>query len=191
MSCRWSQMLKSSLEANASLPYAKYVQLATVKRDGRPSNRTVVFRGFMRGDETALTFVTDRRSKKVEEVKFSPYVEVCWYLPVTREQFRLSGKLRIVDSNSKEEEWIAARRRAWEAMSVQGKSQFAWPPPREPRANDEAFSKAVASEEPEPAFCLVILSVDSCDYVQLFDNKREIFEREKEGNVWNQQSVNP
>ena len=26
------------------MPYAKYVQLATIKKDGRPSNRTVVYR---------------------------------------------------------------------------------------------------------------------------------------------------
>jgi len=28
------------------MPYAKYFQLATVKPDGKPANRTVVYRGF-------------------------------------------------------------------------------------------------------------------------------------------------
>lgn len=189
MSSKWSQLLKSSLEANASLPYSKYVQLATVKPDGRPANRTVVFRGFMQDDETSLTFVTDRRSRKVQEVHLSPYGEACWYLPVTREQFRLSGQLRIVGSDNNEEQWMAARRRAWAAMSSAGRSQFTWPTPGEPRANDEAF-QAKASEEPESNFCLVVLSVDACDYVQLFENKREIFERGEDG-LFSHQAVNP
>jgi hypothetical protein len=29
------------------MPYAKYFQIATVKPNGRPANRTVVFRGFV------------------------------------------------------------------------------------------------------------------------------------------------
>lgn len=86
----WKQLLCSSLATNASLPYAKYMQLATVRPDGRPANRTVVFRcgaaaaaahacraltlpppththtrrGFLR-DTEQLTFVTDTRSQKV------------------------------------------------------------------------------------------------------------------------------
>ena len=185
-------MLKSSLEANASLPYAKYVQLATVKADGRPANRTVVFRGFMQDDETSLTFVTDSRSRKVDEIHLSPFAEACWYLPVTREQFRLSGGIKIIGSESQEKDGRAARRRAWDAMSPAGRAQFTWPNPREPRAeNDEAFEQA-ASVEPEPTFCLVVLSVDSCDYVQLFENKRTLFERlpgDREG--FSHTEVNP
>ena len=34
------------------MPYAKYIQLATVKPNGRPSNRTVVFRGFLGATRT-------------------------------------------------------------------------------------------------------------------------------------------
>jgi pyridoxamine 5'-phosphate oxidase len=40
----WKEKLFRSLEDNKSLAYSKYVQLATVKPDGRPANRTVVFR---------------------------------------------------------------------------------------------------------------------------------------------------
>ena len=67
-------------------------------------------RGFL-GDTDCPTFVTDARSQKawlwrraselrvvltslheqVTEVAQSPFAEACWYLPQTREQFRLSG----------------------------------------------------------------------------------------------------
>jgi pyridoxamine 5'-phosphate oxidase len=36
--------LQASLDANKALVFSKYVQLATVRPDGRPANRTVVFR---------------------------------------------------------------------------------------------------------------------------------------------------
>lgn len=40
----WRGTLLSAMKKNASLPNAKYVQLATVRPNGRPANRTVVFR---------------------------------------------------------------------------------------------------------------------------------------------------
>jgi hypothetical protein len=40
----WRARLQSSLAQNKSLAYAKYVQLATVRPDGSPACRTVVFR---------------------------------------------------------------------------------------------------------------------------------------------------
>ena len=40
----WRHLLNASLAANKSLAYSRYLQLATVRADGTPSNRTVVFR---------------------------------------------------------------------------------------------------------------------------------------------------
>lgn len=63
------------------------MQLATVRANGRPANRTVVFRGFL-WDTERLTFVTDTRSGKVAEVAANPYCELAWYFPNSREQYR-------------------------------------------------------------------------------------------------------
>jgi hypothetical protein len=41
---QWRVMLQRSLKKNKSLASSRYVQLATVRPDGRPANRTVVFR---------------------------------------------------------------------------------------------------------------------------------------------------
>ena len=49
-----------SLEANKQVPYHKFMQLGTVRTDGRPSVRTVVFRGFHE-DTDQITFATDTR----------------------------------------------------------------------------------------------------------------------------------
>jgi hypothetical protein len=44
VSAPWRSLLQRSLTQNSNLPYAKYMQLATARQDGRPSVRTVVFR---------------------------------------------------------------------------------------------------------------------------------------------------
>jgi len=40
----WRALIEKSLARNRVLPNARYIQVATVRPDGRPSNRTVVFR---------------------------------------------------------------------------------------------------------------------------------------------------
>ena len=52
-------------------------------------------RGFL-GESADLTFVTDLRSNKVEEIARRPDGEVAWYFPQTREQFRIAGKLKVI-----------------------------------------------------------------------------------------------
>lgn len=59
MSVEWRSKLDASLEKNKDVPSAKYFQLATVSKEGLPTNRTVVLRKFL--DETRISFVTDVR----------------------------------------------------------------------------------------------------------------------------------
>ena len=90
----WREGVARALKRNRGNAAARYCQLATVRGDGRPACRTVVFRGFLGGpedtaeDASRLTFVTDARSEKVGELGQQPACELCWYLPGTREQFR-------------------------------------------------------------------------------------------------------
>jgi pyridoxamine 5'-phosphate oxidase len=63
----WRLPLARALHRNRSIPASRYLQLATVRSDGRPANRTVVFRGFA-PDTDWLQFVTDSRSQKVEQL---------------------------------------------------------------------------------------------------------------------------
>jgi hypothetical protein len=94
----WRSHLAAALHRNRSLRFARYLQLATVRVDGRPANRTVVFRGFLE-ETNCLKFVTDIRSQKVEEINLYPWGEICWYFPKTREQFRIAGKLILAGQN--------------------------------------------------------------------------------------------
>lgn len=58
----WHATLARALDRAAGAPAARYVQVATVRPDGRPTARTVVFRGWFDGDQgPRLGFVTDAR----------------------------------------------------------------------------------------------------------------------------------
>ncbi len=72
----WREVLQRALQANQACRHSRYVQLATVRPDGRPANRTIVYRGQLEGDSDTLTFVTDARSRKVEEIAHCPWGEV-------------------------------------------------------------------------------------------------------------------
>jgi hypothetical protein len=68
----WKQLLFGAIEANSHLSHSSYVQLATIGLNGRPSNRTVVFRGFEENSDR-IQINTDLRSRKVLVI-FSDYV---------------------------------------------------------------------------------------------------------------------
>lgn len=59
MTVEWRSKLDASLESNKNLASAKYFQLATVSKEGLPTNRTVVLRKFL--EQTRISFVTDLR----------------------------------------------------------------------------------------------------------------------------------
>src|SRR5262245_34049242 len=91
----WREALDEALGAHAGEPSARYAQLATVRPDGRPANRTVVVRGLLDpGGRPVVT--TDARSAKAGDLAERPWAELCWYFPGTREQFRLLGRVTLV-----------------------------------------------------------------------------------------------
>ena len=99
--------LQSSIQRNKMIDQTRYVQFATVSSDNLPAVRTLEFLGF-HGQE-ALLFDTDIRSKKVADLTANPVAEICWYFPLTKEQFRIRGKVSIVTAESKEESLLAER----------------------------------------------------------------------------------
>lgn len=178
MSAPWRARLQQSLQQNASLAYSKYVQLATVRPNGRPANRTVVFRGFLEGTDH-LTFITDKRSNKVSEAAANPAAEVCWYFPTSREQYRVSGLLTVVDSSASEPDLIVARAEMWNSISAAAKYQFFWPHPGFPRLPEYDEAYVVPQDKPmdqaPECFCLLVLKVDEVDLLELFTNSRTVF----------------
>lgn len=60
-------------------PTSRYVSLATLTVDGRPSVRTVVYRGQYEGK---LQVATDVRSGKIAGLRRHCWAEICWYFTV-------------------------------------------------------------------------------------------------------------
>lgn len=192
-------------------------QLATLSLQGRPSNRTIAFRGLLRDTGLAipdslghcLVFTTDLRSTKVQEVLGNSGASLCWYFPETREQYRFSSSCFIIPPPASE---IKARPLPdflpeslhdplrlsfWSKLSNKTRAQFAWPCPKDPLLQDTVFLESVPDDGSALAkdalknFCLLIVVPDEVEYLNIgvFPNKRVI--ESLEGGAWASKSVNP
>ncbi|WP_017302208.1 Npun_F5749 family FMN-dependent PPOX-type flavoprotein [Nodosilinea nodulosa] len=184
----WRSPLARALHRNRSRPYSRYFQLATVTAEGRPTNRTVVFRGWL-PDTNTLTVVTDQRSAKVTDIATHPWAEACWYFTHTREQFRLGGPIQVVGADAALGE---ARQQAWESLSDSSRQQFYWPHPARPRAPEADFSPQAIGDIPPAAFCLVLLTPHQVDHLELRGSpqNRTLYTRQADA-PWQIQAVNP
>lgn len=189
----WRGAIAHALHRNRSLVYARYLQLATVQANGFPANRTLVFRGFLE-DSNQLKFVTDSRSEKADQIQQQAKAEVCWYFPNTREQFRLTGYLTLVDGNNSLPDLQKARITSWQDLSDAGRLQFAWPDPGKPRIADKAAFEPPSPDpsQPLPNFCLLLLDPVQVDHLELRGEpqNRRLYHLD-ENQTWSCQEINP
>lgn len=187
----WRSPLARALHRNRSLVYARYLQLATVQTNGRPANRTVVFRGFL-ADSDRLKFVTDARSQKIDQIAAGHWGEACWYFPKTREQFRLAGALTVVQPTHPDSELQQARHIAWQELSDAARAQFAWPYPGKPKASSDEFELPPPDKSTAlPNFCLLLLEPDHVDHLELKGNPQNRSLYQWDSDRWSVQEVNP
>jgi len=187
----WRSPLARALHRNRSLVYARYFQLATVRVDGLPANRTVVFRGFL-DDTNQLKMVTDARNQKADQIDQNAWGEACWYFPNTREQFRLSGRLTLVRESDPNAQLLDARTRSWQELSDAARVQFTWSHPGAPREATEFNQPPPDPIRPLPHFCLLLLDSTHVDHLELRGDpqNRSIYSF-SDAIGWSMQSVNP
>lgn len=163
----WRPALDLALHRNRKSPQHRFVQLATAGLDGRPAVRTVVFRGFV-GEFRGLAFTTDARSAKRAQIERDPNVELCWYFAETREQFRLSGVVRLVGPSTQDDVLRSARLGVWRALSAETGASFTWPPPGQPRDRKGRFPSTLSDPgTPVDEFVLMLFSARSVDHLEL------------------------
>jgi pyridoxamine 5'-phosphate oxidase len=194
----WRSPLARALHRNRSQPFARYFQLATVRADGSPANRTVVFRGFLAQTNlqtNLLMIISDRRSEKITQLQQNPQAEICWYFTQTREQFRLSGQLMAIGAEAAgvDAAWSQARIDLWRNLSDNARSQFYWPQPKAPRVA-EAVEGQLNSEDsnakdfdvtncdaqhPPASFDVLFFGAHSVDHLVLRGNpqSRQLYHR--------------
>jgi len=194
----WRPSLSRALHRNRSQPFCRFIQLATVRSDGLPANRTIVFRGFvdtLPGQGNLLSFISDRRSEKIAQIQQQPNVEACWYFTKTREQFRLSGQMTVITADTSDQELTRTRTQTWQKISDKARQQFAWPHPKQPRLEETDFDPPWPDEkQPLPDFCLLLLSPHTVDYLTLRGEPQDrvIYTKStnRNGN-WSECTVNP
>ncbi|WP_138505555.1 Npun_F5749 family FMN-dependent PPOX-type flavoprotein [Nostoc sp. PA-18-2419] len=189
----WRGAIAHALDQNRSLAYARYLQLATVQANGRPANRTLVFRDFLE-ETNQLKFAIDRRSAKTDQIQQQPWAEICWYFPNTREQFRITGCLTLVGNDNSHEDLQPARISIWQELSDAARLQFAWPHSGKPRVNEvQAFEPPAPNPvQPLPNFCLLLLDPVQVDHLELRGEpqNRRVFRR-NENQEWFCEEINP
>jgi pyridoxamine 5'-phosphate oxidase len=189
----WRSPLSRALHLNRSQAHSRYFQLATVKKEGFPANRTVVFRGFLE-DSDRLKIITDSRSDKIEDIQNRPWGEICWYFTQTREQFRIFGNLIVVTKDCTDRALKQARQETWQNLSDTARQQFTWFHPKQTKTeNKESFIATQPSkEEPLDNFYLLLLEPQRVDHLELKGEpqNRSLYVRE-DSQTWSMRSVNP
>lgn len=165
----------------------KQLQLATVDPStGRPSVRTVVFRGFVSARHTRascapneesclLTFITDTRSSKARHLRdASPgegFVEVCWWLDEPGVQFRIQGRALLATNDSSDASLRELCQEVWDRLGASTRNTFAWPQPGAPR--DAARSAAAGDVPLEDAnFAVLVVVPDAVHELHLGGKQR-------------------
>lgn len=188
----WRSYLQRALHRNRSQIFSRYFSLATVSEAGYPTNRMVVFRGFL-DNSNQIKIVTDIRSEKFTHLTNNPHGEICWYFAKTREQFRLRGKVELITENYEDEKLFHEREKAWKKLSQAGKEQFYWKNPGELLTEkSEIITDNVDEEKPVSNFCLLLLNPEKVDHLELRGNpqNRVIYQLNHE-NKWLMNEVNP
>src|SRR5487761_1530962 len=95
-------------EACASEPDASAMALATTTRDGFPTLRFVLLKGF---DEHGFVFYTNLESRKAEELSANPRAALCPFWKSLRRQVRIEGAALPV-AEAEADAYVAMRPRA-------------------------------------------------------------------------------
>ncbi len=180
-----------ALNHNRALAYSRYLQLATIRPDGRPANRTVVFRGFVNQTDQ-LKFITDVRSQKIEHLIYNSWGEACWYFPQTREQFRLLGKLVVVDRNCEDLAFNQIRQSTWQELSDNARIQFNWAEPGKMRTEASVFATELCDQStPLDNFSLLLLQPIEVDVLELRGEPQNRYRYVYLDNGWLREEINP
>mmetsp|Transcript_8087 Transcript_8087/g.15004 ORF Transcript_8087/g.15004 Transcript_8087/m.15004 type:complete len:219 (+) Transcript_8087:336-992(+) len=155
----------------------KYMQLATTAVDGRPHVRTVVFRGFYTGQRYnpwAMTFITDMRSTKIQDLRKNAFAEVCSWISGANTQFRISGRMHVLTADSDEID-LKIRQDLWSKLPRHTTAFCTWKAPGQPKDGSYSDSSEIkdieGDDDAHPNFCVLVLEPDFVDHLRLGSNQ--------------------
>ncbi|WP_337013698.1 pyridoxamine 5'-phosphate oxidase family protein [Pantoea sp. AS142] len=179
----WTALEEAATDPQSDL---RYLALCTVDGAQRPQARTVVLR---RCEDAGrmLTFHTDVRSPKWQEMAVNPQVTVLGYDPQRRLQLRLAGRVKCYAAGS-DIAWAA-----WRELPQHTRQTYVGGPPGEARATANETAGAASAEAGESRFGVVILQVTVLDAYQLQrgENERALFRYSVNGGLQGSEWLNP
>jgi pyridoxamine 5'-phosphate oxidase len=81
--------------------------LATAGKNGRPSSRTVLLKGF---DSRGFVFYTNLDSRKARQLTENPWASLTFYWPILERQVQIEGSIEPVDDKEADAYWATRPR---------------------------------------------------------------------------------
>ncbi len=94
---QFEHWFEQALKTEVTEPNA--MSLATAGREGSPSVRIVLLKGF---DDTGFRFFTNYNSRKGRELEENPRASICFYWPELERQVRIEGEVTRLDREDSE-----------------------------------------------------------------------------------------
>jgi pyridoxamine 5'-phosphate oxidase len=135
----FSKWFKEAKE-NSQIIEPTAMSLATVDKDGKPSNRMILLKTFDEDfNHGGFCFFTNFNGRKAREIKQNPNVALCFYWGILGRQIRIEG---VVEEVSKQEadDYFASRRRGSQIGAHASKQS-------EEMLNDEEFKNRIKEVE--------------------------------------------
>ncbi|KAH1091842.1 hypothetical protein J1N35_019099 [Gossypium stocksii] len=88
---------------------------------------------------------------------------ICWYFTDSWEQFRISGRVDVIDGSNPDTFKLQQREKSWFSSSVKSRLQYLGPNPSLPRISEHQSEEEVRLDPsigPVAAFCLLVLDPD-------------------------------
>ncbi|XP_054032819.1 pyridoxine-5'-phosphate oxidase isoform X2 [Dryobates pubescens] len=128
--------------------------LATCTRDGKPSARMVLLKGF---GPDGFRFFTNHESRKGKELDANPFASLVFYWEPLNRQVRVEGSVRRLPEEESEQYFHSRPRSSQIGAVVSRQSSII--PDREylRKKNAELEEQYRESAVPKPAYCLVFL----------------------------------
>jgi len=195
----WKDRIEESIQKSRKIRGGNYVQIATVDENGLPHCRTVVFRGFVAGEETggkeALRMITDARSEKVEQGRRSPACEIVWWFSQSSEQYRFAGTLQFVGADA-DGSLRETRLTQWRDLRDPAREQFWWDQPNVPFTGEPSPPRGGRGTDgeilaPPDSFLLMLMRPTSVKYLRLTDNYAQVDVLDAGSGEWSATRVNP
>lgn len=171
----WDQL---GAAATSRSPF-NFLQLATAGLDGAPQLRTIVLRRCDASQGT-LSFVTDMRSPKIQEIRNDPRVALVGFDPAASVQLRLSGDATISDDE-------AERLEMWQ--SLRERTLILFDAPHAPGTilddNGQPLQAGEPSnEEPYKRFALVTVRLNRLEWLDLSSEHHIRCAFDRDGATW-------